>query len=120
MTQVTVTLTFNSTDEAAAFLAGKSVKAATPAPAPKTEAPAPSARTAEAAPAAAPAAKEEKPAKTEKALDFDKDVVEHLKAYSKTVPREEFAALMKKLGVSKVPELKGKPEVWADIMALSV
>jgi hypothetical protein len=46
-------------------------------------------------------------------------VLPALQAYSKKVSREDFAAnVMKKYGINKVPELKAKPEVFAELMAL--
>ncbi len=109
---VTVTLTFPDAAAAAAFLAGNAVPTAAPAPttkaaAQKAETAAASSRTAEAAPAAAPAAK---------ALDFKADVIPALKDYAGKVPRETFAALLKKYGVEKVPGLEAKPDTWAEII----
>jgi uncharacterized protein (DUF4415 family) len=126
---VTVTLSFATIAEAASFLSGKpsqpaEVQVAAPAskpakqnpapastPAPEAQTPAPSAPTAEAEPAAAPA---EKP---QKALDFDTDVVEALRAYSKAVEPAVFKEFMAKLKVAKVNDLKSKPEMWAAIVA---
>ena len=105
---IQVTMTFNTAEEVAAFFAGKSAKASpSPAPAPVA---APSTPTAAAAPAAAPTPK------VEPSLTFEQ-LVDKLKAYSKKASRDEFAALMKKYGVAKVPELKDKPDIWAEIAA---
>lgn len=76
-----------------------------------TAAPAPSARTAEAAPAAAPAEKANDSELTYEAVD------NVLRAYSKKVDKDTFAKVMKQAGVSKVPELKEKPAIWAKLVA---
>lgn len=102
---VTVTVTFATAAEAAAFLAGNASKK--PAAEPPKAADTP--RTAE---AAAPKAD----AQSTKELDFDKDVLPAMKAYAAKVSRDDFAALLKKHGVAKVPELKAKPDTWADIV----
>jgi len=114
---VTVTLNFATTAEAAAFLAGNGKASAAKVETPKAETPKPDAakavdtsRTAEAAKADAPSKKD---------YNFDTDVLPALQAYSKKVSREDFAAnVMKKYGINKVPELKAKPEVFAELMAL--
>lgn len=103
---VTVTVTFATAAEAAAFLAGN---AKTSKPAAETPKAADTPRTAE---AAAPKAD----AQSTKELDFDKDVLPAMKAYAAKVSRDDFAALLKKHGVAKVPELKAKPDTWADIV----
>lgn len=114
MSQVTITLTFANIAAAAGFLAmaagatGNAAPTAVSLSAAPTPAPAHTPPTAAAAPAAAPATAP---------LDFDKDVLPALQAYAKKVPRDTFAALMAKFSVSKVPELKAKPETWAEIVA---
>lgn len=113
MSQVTLTLTFANIAAAAGFLSmvasstgnaptGVNLSAApTPTPA---HTPSTAAAALAAAPATAP-------------LDFDKDVLPALQTYAKKVPRDTFAALMAKFSVAKVPELKAKPETWAEIVA---
>lgn len=101
---VSITLSFATIEEAAAFLKGK---ATTPAPA-AVAAPAPTPPTAEVAAAAAP---------EKKAIDFDADVVEALRAYSKRVDPAVFKEFMASLKVAKVNDLKGKPEMWETIVA---
>jgi hypothetical protein len=112
---VTVTLTFDSPEAAAAWMAGKGEAK----PSTKTAADTP--RSAATAPAAAPAptaapTPAATPASPTPSLTFKGDVVPAMLAYSKKVPRETFAALMAKLGVAKVPELEAKPETWAGII----
>lgn len=111
MSQVTLTMTFATADEALAFLAGKSTSAPAKTAAPKTETAAASKPSAESKPE--PVAQEKS---ADVNLDFDKDVLPALQAYAKRVPREKFAELMKKVGAAKVPEIKEKPETWADIV----
>jgi len=109
---VTVTLNFATTAEAAAFLAGNGKASAAKVETPKPDAAkaVDTSRTAEAAKADAPSKKD---------YNFDTDVLPALQAYSKKVSREDFAAnVMKKYGINKVPELKAKPEVFAELMAL--
>lgn len=101
---VSITMSFATIEEAAAFLKGK---ATTPAPA-AVAAPAPTSPTVEAAAVAAPATK---------AIDFDSDVVEALRAYSKRVEPAAFKTYMASLKVAKVNDLKGKPEMWETIVA---
>lgn len=122
---VTVTMSFASIEDAVSFLAGKPAAAATvsvqppapapvakatpaPTPAPAAPTPAPSAPTAEEPPVAAPAPRP---------LDFEGDVVEALKAYSKKADPAVFKAYMATLKVSKVNDLKSKPEMWPAIIA---
>ena len=107
---IQVTMTFSTAEEVAAFFAGKPVKAAlVSAPAQAAAASKPTAEAAP-APAAAPTPK------AEPSLTFE-GLVDKLKAYSKKASRDDFAALMKKHGVAKVPELKDKPDTWAEIAA---
>ena len=109
---VTVTLNFATIAEAAAFLAGNGKASTTKAETPKADA----AKAVDTKPTAE-AVKADAPSK--KDYDFDKDVLPALQAYSKKVSREDFAAnVMKKYGINKVPELKAKPEVFAELMAL--
>lgn len=106
---VTVTVTFATAAEAAAFLAGN---AKTSKPAAETSKAADTPRTAE---AAAP----QGDAQPTKAYDFDKDVLPALQAYAKKVSREVFTAnIMKAFGVAKVPELKAKPETFGKLMQI--
>lgn len=117
---VTVTKTFASDAEAAAWLAGRPsqpANASGPAPAPKPAANAASAPTAASTSAApAPAQTEEKPAAA--SLDFDKDVIEPMKAHFKKITREQAVAFLKDLGVAKPADLKDKgPEVWTKAIA---
>ena len=110
---VTVTLNFATAAEAAAFLAGNGKASTTKA---ETQKPDAAKGTADTKPTAE-AAKADAPSK--KDYDFDKDVLPALQAYSKKVSREDFAAnVMKKYGIAKVPELKAKPETFAELMAL--
>lgn len=114
---VTITMNFANAADAAAFLAGRpSQPAAGPAPAPKPAAPAASTPTAaSASPAAAPEPKAENSAAP---LDFDKDVIEPMKAHFKKISREQAVDFLKGLGVAKPADLKDKgPEVWAKAIA---
>lgn len=107
---VTVTLAFATAAEAAAFLAGNA-KPSKPA----AETAKPAADTQRTAAAEKPAA--DAPAESAKNYDWDKDVLPALQAYSKKVSRDTFAAnIMKAFGISKVPELKAKPETFVQIM----
>ena len=54
-----------------------------------------------------------------KPLDFKADVINALRDYSKKpgVDQAKFGALLKKFGVTKVPELEAKGEsVWRDVL----
>ena len=96
---VQVTLSFTNAAEAATFLAsiGQSRAAVAPAPAvPAAAAP---------APATAPA----------RVFDYDKDVLPSLVALSKVMDRANFAGTLARFGVSKVPELKIKPDCWKEV-----
>lgn len=123
MSQVTVTFTFDSTDAAAAFLAGKSL----PVVASEAEAPAPAPKATRTKKEAAPAV--ETPVASEptvseeaddvqptKELDFDADVMPALKALS-TKDKAAFGALMKRLGFAKAADVQAKPATWAEIVA---
>lgn len=144
MSPISMTINFNSVEEAAAFFAGRTPTAVEqPAPAaaqapateekpaapksggkkspPKTE-PAAAAQT-QADPVASPSGatppSEAKAAAAPagKALTYKEDVLPALMAISKVVPREKFAALLAKVGVVKVPELEAKPDLFAEIVA---
>lgn len=108
---VQIIMNFPTAADAAAFLAGRGGAGnASPTPAPKPAATtASSSPTAAAAPADAPAPKAEPSAKP---LDFDKDVFEAMRAYSKKVNRDVFVAFLKNLGVEKPADLKAKPDQW--------
>lgn len=107
---VTVTKTFATDAEAAAWLAGNA--------APTKNKPASTQAAADTKPSAE-AAKGDAPAESAKTYDWDKDVLPALQAYSKKVDRETFATnVMKKYGIAKVPELKGKPETFAELMTI--
>lgn len=112
---VELKMTFANPADAAAFLAGRPsqpANASGPAPAPKPAANAASAPTAASgSPTAAPEQKVESSAPA--ALDFDKDVIEPMKAHFKKVSREQAVAFLKDLGVAKPADLKDKgPEAW--------
>lgn len=102
---VSITMTFNDLAAATAFLTGRTT----------TEAPRPSQPVYAASP---PTAAQTSAAEPAAPLTFE-NLVSALQAYSKRqgVTRDDFAALMKKFGVAKVPELKGKPESWPEIIA---
>ena len=120
---VQVTLSFTNATEAATFLAsiGQARAAVTPAPATAAEAadrlfgsankpaapvPAPAVPAAAApAPATAPA----------RVFDYDKDVLPSLVVLSKVMDRANFAGTLARFGVSKVPELKLKPDCWKEV-----
>lgn len=108
---VTITKTFASDAEAAAWLADHpSQPAAGPAAAPKPAAPAASAPTAaSASPAAAPA---QTAASSATQLNFEKDVIEPMKAHFKKLNREQCVAFLKGFGVEKPADLKDKPDQW--------
>lgn len=110
---VSVTLTFASIDEAMSFLGARPTLVASAPRATSTPAPAPAAApttpTAAVEVAAAPA---EKP----KALDFQADVVEALRAFSKR-DAAAFKALMTELKVTKVTDLESRQSEWAAIIA---
>ena len=103
---VTVTVTFATAAEAAAFLAGNA----------KTNKPAADPPKAADTPRTAEAADPKADAQSTKELDFEKDVVPAMKAYAAKVSRNDFAALLKKYGVAKVPELKARPDIWDDLV----
>lgn len=116
---VQITMNFANPADAAAFLAGRPsqpASASSPAPAPKPAANAASASTAAStSPTAAPEQKAESSAKP---LDFDKDVIEPMKAHFKVITREQAVAFLGNLGVAKPADLKDKgPEVWAKAIA---
>lgn len=115
---VTVSMTFATLEEATAFLTGKPAAAPAPTPAPKATqkalpapveaAPAPTPPTVEVEAVAAPATK---------AIDFDTEVVDALRAYSKRVDPADFKTYMASLKIAKVNDLKSKPDMWAAIVA---
>lgn len=117
---VTVTKTFATDAEAAAWLAGhpsQPANASGPAPAPKPAANAASAPTAASTPAAPAPAQTDASAATA-SLDFDKDVIEPMKAHFKKLTREQCVEFLKALGAAKPADLKDKgPEVWAKAIA---
>ena len=123
---VQVTLSFTNAAEAATFLASIGQSRAVVAPAPavpataaeaadrlfgsanKPAAPVP----APAVPAAAAPAPATAPARV---FDYDKDVLPSLVALSKVMDRANFAGTLARFGVSKVPELKLKPDCWKEV-----
>lgn len=124
---VQVTLSFTNAAEAATFLAsiGQSRAAVAPAPAVPAAAAAEAAdrlfgsankpatpATAASAPAAAAPAPATAPARV---FDYDKDVLPSLVALSKVMDRANFAGTLARFGVSKVPELKIKPDCWKEV-----
>lgn len=104
---IQITMSFANLDEATAFLAARTSapKAATGKPVSASTAA--SKPTAEAAPADAPSTKE---------LDFEKDVVPALRAYSAAKGNDALKALLTKHSATRVPELAKKPETWVDII----
>lgn len=114
---VTITKTFSSDAEAAAWLAGhpsQPANASGPAPAPKAAAPAASSPTA--APASPAAAPEQKAANSAP-LDFDKDVITPMKEHFKKLSRAQCEEFLKQLGVAKPADLKDKPDTWQKAIA---
>lgn len=112
---VTVTLTFATAAEAASALAALSGNAPAKPQKPAAETAKPAADIQRTAAVEKPAA--DAPAESAKNYDWDKDVLPALQAYSKKVSRDAFAAnIMKAFGIAKVPELKAKPETFAQIM----
>lgn len=123
---VQVTLSFTNAAEAATFLASIGQSRAVVAPAPavpataaeaadrlfgsanKPAAPVP----APAVPAAAAPAPATAPARV---FDYDKDVLPSLVVLSKVMDRANFAGTLARFGVSKVPELKLKPDCWKEV-----
>lgn len=110
---VSVTMTFASIDAAVAFLAGKpqqpaavTVSApAAPAPSKPTAAPTP-APTAVQSAAPAPAAE----------LTYE-TILAALQAKAKKVSSADFRAKLTEWGISKVPELKTRADLYADVAA---
>lgn len=106
---IQITMSFANLDEATAFLAARASasKATTGKPTPAQAAD--SKPTAEAGQPAgdAPSTKE---------ASFDDDVVPALKAYSAKHGQDKLKALLKELGVERVPALKEKPDTWAKIL----
>lgn len=100
MSQVTVTLTFDTPAQAAAFLAGKGQSpAASPAPA--------------ASPSSAPASA----APSQSAPDFDKDIMPALKAANEKAGRDKFVAMIKEVGgTDKVAALKPMTDKHVELL----
>lgn len=107
---ISVTFTFESAADAAAFLAAKTT-GVNPAPGPSSiaQTPAPT-------PAAQVVTHVAQVAAQVASLDFERDVVSALQALAKKINRDQFGKLMTTIGVTKVPEIAGKQSKWQAII----